>query len=209
MHWEDKFTQTLSHSYTHTHTHISWLTKQVILTKLKQFQKAVFAVFSFVNYCLVEPWQNNMIMNDCFHADFSQWLRRLLHEREAGRVRKEANKSVSESRATCLASEILWSKRESELFSPFLLKFLKILSLCPSSPPSNILLLCLSLGELSKQSETERGKDNKSPQPPSSLSGDRSFLFVELGLALTHWLFYLMWNSMRRAEPRQLFTTTE
>lgn len=62
-----------------------------------------------------------------------------------------------------------------------------------------------------------RAKGNKShltPPPPPHTNPQfflhtaprrgRSFLCAEQGLALTHWLFYLMWNSTRSPEPPQL-----
>lgn len=54
----------------------------------------MLAIFRSVNYCLVEPWNNNR-------------LRRLVHERDTESLLKGADKSASESQATCLAAEIL------------------------------------------------------------------------------------------------------
>lgn len=94
-------------------------------------------------------------------------------------------------------------QKGSETFSHFLLKS------CPrsSSPPPSIPLLFLCSVYFWESVKAETGRDNKSrlaPLPSVSSSRDRSFLCVALGPALTHWLFYLMWNSTRSAEPRQL-----
>lgn len=139
---------------------------------------------------IVEPWKNNMIMNNCFHADYSQAEAAAPWKRDWETL-KGADKSVSESQATCLAGEILWSRRG---LRRFLVKvpLLKFVPYPRPSPPPPPLFLRLFLGKLWKRSEQKR------PQR------ERSFLCSALGPALTHWLFYLMWNSTRSAEPRQL-----
>lgn len=65
-----------------------------------------------------------------------------------------------------------------------------LIKVCPFPPPPPPLFLCLFLGETTKAAS-----------PPLR---DPSFLCSELGPVLTHWLFYLMWNSKLNAEPRQI-----
>ena len=132
-------------------------------------------------------------MNNCFHANFSQRLRRLLHERETGRLLKGR-----QTKARLTRGPLVWPLRS---FDPegvwdvfwFSIKVFLVPPPTNTAPPS--------LGELSEQSRAESNNKSCLPPPPS---GEPSFLCVELGPALTHWLFYLMWNSTRSAKPRQL-----
>lgn len=132
----------------------------------------MFAIFRSVKYCLVEPWTNNMIMN-CFHAYFfaqteavGSWKRHWEPFKGGRQKRFRIPGHLSGCRNPLI-------QKESETF---LLKLVPVTR--PLPPTTNIPLLCLSLGELSKQSEAETGRQQKLPSPPSR---GRSFLCVELG----------------------------
>lgn len=112
------------------------------------------------------------------------------------------------SASASLAAEILWSREESETSSRhFLFKFVPFARPSPTTVPS-------ALSISGKAVKAKRGKGRirsmgggrggVTKACPLLFSGDWSFLCAALGPALTHWLFYLMWNSTRSAELRQL-----
>lgn len=109
-------------------------------------------------------------MNNCFHADFSQRLRRLVHERETERLQQ--NGGGGRQKRVWITGHLSARRnpliqKGSEAFSPFLF-LIKSLSIFPVLPPASPSpRLCPFLGKLSKQSEAEREeRDNKSRLPP-------------------------------------------
>lgn len=142
-------------------------------------------------------------MNNCFHADFSQWTRRLVHERETERLSRGQTKG-------CLnRGPLVWPEKPFDpggVWGVFswrfpIKKFVPLSSFFPT--PS-----ALSIpGKAVKAKSVREGETTKAAiplPPPTTPLRERSFLCEDLGLTLTHWLFYLMWNSTRSAEPRQL-----
>lgn len=133
----------------------------------------MFASFLSVKYGLVEPWKNSMIIDNCFHADFSQRLRRLVHERDWETFKGRADKGGCLNRRP-----LLWPQKSFDSEGAWDV-FSFTIKVSPSPRPSpHCYSSALSIsGRAVKAKWSRERQDNESPPP----SREWSFPCVELG----------------------------